>query len=432
MIFNIMLSGNLYFEILTLFQVLLIFGISGACRCDELTNLRVTDVKDKGDSFIVQLNDTKNYKPRPFYVGPLFYDKVKMYISLRPPNAPFDRFFAQYINGKCTCQVIGRNKIGEAPKKIATYLGLDNVNKYTGHCLRRTGTTLLANSGANMVMIKQLGGWKSDTVAQGYIEDSVTNRKKIFEALTYEAASTSKIQLNDRPSAKKNSPDATSSISAVNDDDLIVLDWDDFDEDFITNLDETHQFKNTSDDQGKSVPKISDVLRPIQKQSHHVFHAAKGSEVKNTSDNPEKSVSEKSDVLRPIQNHSHHVFHTAKGSEVKTFKEQSNVEYKPFLTRSPIQVTFNRNTESFQPAMKKPRIEIEDPLEQNENQIPVNVPFQPAAKEPRTEVENPIVQNEDQIPVNFPVSNRGVPIKYENCTFNNTTTNNYFYYCNTD
>ena len=80
---------------------------------------------------------------RTFFIGPLFYEKVKYYISLRPPNAPFARFFAQYLNGKCVCQVIGRNKISKVPKKIATYLGLENVNRYTGHDFCRTGTTLL-------------------------------------------------------------------------------------------------------------------------------------------------------------------------------------------------------------------------------------------------------------------------------------------------
>ncbi|RYA68553.1 hypothetical protein DD592_26780, partial [Enterobacter cloacae complex sp. 2DZ2F20B] len=47
---------------------------------------------------------------------------------------------------------------------------------YTGHSLRRSSTTLLANTGANMTEIKQHGGWKSSSVAEQYIEDSITNK----------------------------------------------------------------------------------------------------------------------------------------------------------------------------------------------------------------------------------------------------------------
>jgi hypothetical protein len=33
------------------------------------------------------------------------------------------------------------------PKDVAKFLGLPNAENYTGHCLRRTGATLLAVSG---------------------------------------------------------------------------------------------------------------------------------------------------------------------------------------------------------------------------------------------------------------------------------------------
>ena len=55
-----------------------------------LKNFKLQDVKDTGNSFIVSLDDTKNDMPRTFFIGPLFYNKVKHYILLRPPNAPFD------------------------------------------------------------------------------------------------------------------------------------------------------------------------------------------------------------------------------------------------------------------------------------------------------------------------------------------------------
>ncbi|KAL7298541.1 hypothetical protein TKK_0008317 [Trichogramma kaykai] len=38
-------------------------------------------------------------------------------------------------------------------------------------------------------MVKQMGGWKSDSVAQGYIDKSMHNRNKIFQSLTHAATS---------------------------------------------------------------------------------------------------------------------------------------------------------------------------------------------------------------------------------------------------
>ncbi|XP_051153688.1 uncharacterized protein LOC127276972 [Leptopilina boulardi] len=76
---------------------------------------------------------------------------------------------------------IGRHKIGEVPEKIASYLSLPNPKRYTGHCFRRTSATLLSDSGANMQMIKQLGRWRSDMIAQGYIENSMHNRQLIYD-----------------------------------------------------------------------------------------------------------------------------------------------------------------------------------------------------------------------------------------------------------
>ena len=58
----------------------------------------------------------------------------------------------------------------QIPSIIASYLKLPDAKLYTGHCMRRTSATLLANSGADLTTVKGLGGWKSRNVAGGYIE----------------------------------------------------------------------------------------------------------------------------------------------------------------------------------------------------------------------------------------------------------------------
>lgn len=143
-------------------------------------------MEDLGNKFLVSIKKNKNDYPGQFIIGQLFYSKVKKYISLRPEGEFSDSFFIHYGKGNCTRQNIGRHTIGGIPKEIATFLGLKNPERYTGHCFRRTAATLLSESGASSQMIRQLGRWRSDIIAQGYIEDSLHNRQAIYQGLIHE------------------------------------------------------------------------------------------------------------------------------------------------------------------------------------------------------------------------------------------------------
>ncbi|KAJ8670461.1 hypothetical protein QAD02_001720 [Eretmocerus hayati] len=178
-------------------KVVSIMGICGAMRCDEMTKLQTSDVKDmsppnqtlnennkKKFYYYVSIVDTKTYVPRTFVVGDIFYPILKKYVDLRQPIVAKDsRFFLFYSKRRCTKQPIGKNRFGDISKDIAGYLGLKNANDYTGHSYRRTAATLLSNSGANLAAVKALGGWLSDTTPQGYIEHSDHNRMQIFEGI---------------------------------------------------------------------------------------------------------------------------------------------------------------------------------------------------------------------------------------------------------
>ncbi|XP_071573031.1 uncharacterized protein [Temnothorax nylanderi] len=161
-----------------------IFGICGACRREELTKINIQDIEDKQSILLIKIPITKNNKPRSFVVTEEFYSVYKKYISLRPKNVQTSRFFLNYQKGKCTHQPIGINKFGRMPAIIAKYLNLSDPDSYTGHTFRRTSATLLADSGADILTLKRHGGWKSNTVAEGYIEDSFNNKKKICNQIT--------------------------------------------------------------------------------------------------------------------------------------------------------------------------------------------------------------------------------------------------------
>ncbi|KAJ8924072.1 hypothetical protein NQ315_006853 [Exocentrus adspersus] len=103
----------------------------------------------------------------------------RKYISLRPIRLTQNRFFLRYMNQKCTSQPVGINSFAKVPSIVASFLNLPNAELYTGHCMRRTSTTLLADKGADLTTTKRHGGWKSSAVAESYIEDSTSNKLDI-------------------------------------------------------------------------------------------------------------------------------------------------------------------------------------------------------------------------------------------------------------
>lgn len=166
-------------------KVAFIVGLAGACRREELTYLLLSNVKDEGDCFCFMLSHTKTKIGRQFYVTVGNIDGIDMvklvrdYITLRLSGVGHDRFFPPYRQGKCNRQPVGINTFGYLPHQITLFLKLDHHKEYTGHCFRRSSSSLLADSGADLLTVKHHGGWRSNTVAKGYIETSVKNKKKI-------------------------------------------------------------------------------------------------------------------------------------------------------------------------------------------------------------------------------------------------------------
>lgn len=169
-------------------KVVLVLGILGACRRSELTSLTINSFEDTEKNILVSLKNTKNKKDRNFLIpktGLPFdaYGLYKKYSNLRPPSFKNQRFFVGYRNGKCVQQVVGIHTIGSVPKKIATFLKLENPELYTGHSFRRTSATMLVENGGDLLSLKELEGWESSTVAETYIEKSVSKRMKITKQL---------------------------------------------------------------------------------------------------------------------------------------------------------------------------------------------------------------------------------------------------------
>lgn len=125
-----------------------------------MTNVQVQHIKEQGNLLQVQVPKNETMQPRSFIIAADCAKYVKQYQSLRSANVPSDRFFINYQNGKCTAQVIGKNKFSGIPKQIAEFLNLPDAASYTGHSFRRTSATVLVDRGANMETLKRHGGWK--------------------------------------------------------------------------------------------------------------------------------------------------------------------------------------------------------------------------------------------------------------------------------
>ena len=138
------------------------------------------DVEDDSKMLLTQIPITKYNVPRFFAIHGQFYKISKKYITLRPNNiGKHKRFFLNFFDGKCTCQPVGITTMGQIPKQVATWLSLPDPQLYTGHSFRRTLATLLVDGGDDLTDLKRHGGWKSSTVAECYINESLHHKQEI-------------------------------------------------------------------------------------------------------------------------------------------------------------------------------------------------------------------------------------------------------------
>ncbi|XP_024876593.1 uncharacterized protein LOC112457651 [Temnothorax curvispinosus] len=153
-------------------KVVTIMSVCGGCRCNELTNMKRSDVEIQDEVILIKVPKTKTGIQQSFVINKAHAATVKTYMALRLESATTDRFFLRFDKGKCSVQPIGINKCSGMPKQIATYLQLENAELYSGHSFRRTSATLLVEGGGDLGEQKRHGGWKSTTIAEGYVENS--------------------------------------------------------------------------------------------------------------------------------------------------------------------------------------------------------------------------------------------------------------------
>ncbi|XP_062702622.1 uncharacterized protein LOC134285581 [Aedes albopictus] len=107
-------------------KVVLIVGVYGACRREEILKLTLADIEDMADKVTITIPNTKTKIMRQFVITKGNAPEVDMlklfrqYAQMRPAGLTHSRFFVGYRAGKCTKQVIGINAIAKMPKTIVS------------------------------------------------------------------------------------------------------------------------------------------------------------------------------------------------------------------------------------------------------------------------------------------------------------------------
>jgi integrase len=171
-----------------LFKCVLVLGIYGLLRVSELVNLNFEDLVISKDSVDVKINQSKTDQAKKGFVFRILTPHVKYilcYVELFDIKDRSGRFFRTIgKNGKPTKAGMGKNTLSSIPSEVAFFLGLSEYENYTGHCFRRSGATILADSGVNKITLKRAGRWKSDSACDGYIEESKDSKIQIASAIS--------------------------------------------------------------------------------------------------------------------------------------------------------------------------------------------------------------------------------------------------------
>lgn len=138
---------------------------------------------------VIKIPNTKTNIQRTFTVsnnsedGSNHMDIYRKYVALRPVGTNSRQLLVRFSKGVCYNQVVGVNTIAKIPKDVAEFLKLPDSALYTGHCFRRTSASLLANAGADLLALKRHGGWRSSTVAEGYVDDCISNKLSVGQQI---------------------------------------------------------------------------------------------------------------------------------------------------------------------------------------------------------------------------------------------------------
>lgn len=86
-------------------------------------------------------------------------------------------------DGYYTKQPMGIHTVRKFPVKMASFLGLSNPKKYTGHSFRRSAANVLSEAGASTSNLKTHFNWKSENTSLKYLDNTQSSKLAISKLM---------------------------------------------------------------------------------------------------------------------------------------------------------------------------------------------------------------------------------------------------------
>lgn len=118
---------------------------------------------------------------------------------------------------------MGKNLIANIPKKIAEWNQLENPEQYSGHTFRRTAASWAAEGGADLLSLKNIGGWVSSSAAEGYVEQSMLMKHRLAKFIIPEEPKEESKEKENKEKIKRKEPSSNDNPEDAEDDDEIIL-----------------------------------------------------------------------------------------------------------------------------------------------------------------------------------------------------------------
>ncbi|KAK8791083.1 hypothetical protein WA158_003015 [Blastocystis sp. Blastoise] len=163
----------------------MVIALHAGMRRSEIYDLKRKDLEFLSDGVHINIERSKTDQSGEGFIAIVprekendykLYNIVKKYYDTLPTD-PEGPLFPSVTDDTFDMRKTGIKAIGDYPRRIATLLGLENPDAYTGHCFRRTMATLAAEHGATSDDLMKQGRWKGHDVASHYVGN--TNKRRL-------------------------------------------------------------------------------------------------------------------------------------------------------------------------------------------------------------------------------------------------------------
>ena len=167
-------------------KLALLFGVFSLGRMQEVSKLTWADIQNdlKREAYLFTLTRSKTAVDgarQTFFLPYMFYDidTRPLIEAYRTLSVPVGIIWVR-VNSK---KQLGKGTLAETPKYVAEFLKLTDPKQYTGHGLRATGATAMADHGCTELELMLAGNWKSLTVARSYVRQSIASGRRRMDLI---------------------------------------------------------------------------------------------------------------------------------------------------------------------------------------------------------------------------------------------------------